>query len=71
MAIVVHGLGRHGDDATTVERSLAGQPGVLYAAVNPSTEVAYVVFDSTVCDLKALVTTIRRAGFGTGPPLER
>ena len=71
LTITVYGLGRHGNDAASVERSLARQPGVLHAAVNPSTEIAYVAYDPALCDAAALVAAIRRAGFGAGPPIER
>ncbi len=71
LTIVVCGLGRHVEDATAVERSLARQPGVLHATVNPSTEVAYVVYDPAACDAAALVAAIRRAGFCAESPVER
>jgi cation transport ATPase len=71
LTIVVHGFTRRVEDATAVERSLARQPGVLHATVNPATEVAYVAYDPAVCDAGALVAAIRRAGFRAEAPVER
>ncbi len=49
----------------TVEKSLAGVPGVIDATVNLATEAAKIRADSSV-DLGALRGAVEKAGYGVG-----
>ena len=66
----VHGLGCGGGGATTIERYLARQPGVLRAYVNPATEIAYVDYDPAATDAVRLAQAIERTGYRAGRAVE-
>jgi len=61
----VYNLGCGGGGALGLERTLRRMPGVLYAYVNPATEMAYVAYDGAEVDVSSLVGAIERAGYGT------
>lgn len=52
--------------ALIIERALAQTPGVVRVYVNPATEMAYVVFESTITDVSHLIAAIEHAGFRVG-----
>lgn len=68
VTVPIFGLGCGGAGAETVERALERTPGVVYAYVNPATEMAYVEFDTCACDTEALKEAVRRAGLRPGHP---
>lgn len=58
-----------GGGALTIEHELSRVPGVARVYVNPLTEMAYVEYDATVCDVPALTAAVERAGYrGGGRP---
>lgn len=56
----VYNLGCGGGGALGLERTLRRMPGVLYAYVNPATEMAYVAYDGAEVDVSSLVGAIER-----------
>ena len=54
--------------ALTIERALMRTPGVVHVYVNPTIEMAYVKFDSSLTTSDLLVTAIKRTGFRAGVP---
>jgi len=56
--------------ANRIEKTLSKQPGVNQASVNFATERATVSFDPAVTNTKALVETVRGAGYDAHPELE-
>ena len=71
VTLEIIGLGCGGDGALTVERALAHVPGVIRAYVNPATETAYVVYETTQLEPEALVAAVERVGFRSGVPVLR
>lgn len=70
ITLPIYNLSCGGGGSLTVERILAKSPGVVYAYVNPATEMAYVEYDSALTDREQLTAIIERAGFGN-PRRER
>jgi copper chaperone CopZ len=68
MILTILGLGCGGSGALAVERALVRTPGVIHAYANPATEMAYVEFDPSQCDVETLVRAVRRAGFRVSDP---
>ena len=52
-----------GAGRAAVERALCDTPGVLRAAVNPVTEMAYIEFDPAQCDAQVIEAVIRQTGY--------
>ena len=70
LRIPVYGLGCGGGGATSIERELARQPGVLRIYVNPATEMAYVDYDPATTDPLRLAQAIERTGYRAGRAVE-
>ena len=71
LTLPAEGLSYGGGGALTVERALAGVPGVHRVSVNPLTEMAYVEYDLTRTDVARLAAAVERAGFRAGKATER
>lgn len=69
VTIEIVGLGCGG--ALMLERSLSHVPGVGQVYVNPMTEMAYVEYDPSACDVSTLVRAVEKVGFGAGVPHPR
>ncbi|GCE03421.1 hypothetical protein KDAU_07500 [Dictyobacter aurantiacus] len=54
-----------------VERALAHLPGIIYAYVNPTIEMAYIEYDPNQVNQEQCTHTIEQAGFRAGPPCLR
>ena len=70
LRIPVYGLGCGGGGTTTIERELAGQPGVLRAYVNPATEYAYIDYDPAKTNPRRLAQAIEQTGYRVGYAVE-
>ena len=70
LRIPVYGLGCGGGGASTIERELARQPGVVRVYVNPATETAYVDYDPATTDPLRLARIIEQAGYRAGRAVE-
>lgn len=68
MTIPIEGLSCGGGGSLQVERALSRLSGVVYAYVNPATEMAYVEYDPEQVDNERLVKVAERAGFRAGVP---
>jgi cation transport ATPase len=66
ITLPIYNLGCGGGEAVGIEQALAQAPGVVYAYVNPLTEMAYVEFDPTRTTFIQLAAVIERSGYG--PP---
>lgn len=64
----IYDLSCGGGGSLLIERALAHTPGVVYAYVNPATEMAYVEYDPALSDPGRLVKVVERAGFRAGVP---
>jgi copper chaperone CopZ len=64
----IYELSCGGGGALTIERALTHTTGVIYVYVNPTTEMAYVRYDSAQVDPDGLVAAIKRTGFDAGTP---
>ena len=70
LRIPIYGLGCGGGGATTIERELARQPGVLRVYVNPATETAYVDYDAALTGAARLAQVIEQSGYRAGHAVE-
>lgn len=68
IALEIFNLGCAGGGTLLIERVLLRLPGVRNAYVNAATEMAYVEYDSNLCDAEHIQATIQRAGFRVGEP---
>jgi copper chaperone CopZ len=66
VVVPLYDLSCGGGGVLLIERVLAHTPGVLFAYVNPATEMAYVLYDPEQVNLDDLVNAIERAGFRAG-----
>ena len=71
VTLEIIGFSCGGGGALTVERALAHVPGVVRAYVNPATETAYVLYETTQVEPETLVGVVERAGFRAGVPVLR
>lgn len=60
-----------GGDSVKIERQLASLAGVAQAYVNPLTEMAYVAFDPSACNVDQLRAVIHDFGFQPGEAVPR
>lgn len=70
LRIPVYGLGCGGGGASTIERELARQPGVVSVYVNPATETAYIDYDAALIGAARLARVIERSGYRAGDAVE-
>ena len=68
ITVPIYDLSFGGGGALMIERALARTPGVVYAYVNPATEMAYVEYDPQLVDPDRLSKVVEHAGFRTGVP---
>jgi len=68
VTLSIEDLSCGGGGSLQTERALARLPGVVYAYVNPGTEMAYVQYDPERVDHEQLVKAVERAGFRVGLP---
>jgi copper chaperone CopZ len=71
VTLEIIGFGCGGGGALTVERALARIPGVIHAYVNPTTETAYVEYDTSLVDPEILAEIVEQVGFRAGVPILR
>lgn len=71
ITISIRDLACGGGGVLTVERQLARIPGVEQVYVNPFTEMAYIAFDPTRCQVNDLQDVIRNLGFRPGEARDR
>jgi Cu+-exporting ATPase len=65
ITLPIYNLSCGGGGSLTIERILAKSQGVVYAYVNPATEMAYLEYDPALTDREQLTAIIERAGFGS------
>jgi P-type Cu+ transporter len=65
----IQDFGCAGSGALIVERALVHVQGVVHAYVNPATELAYVQYDDSRCQIGELIAAIEHAGFRVGVPI--
>jgi YHS domain-containing protein/copper chaperone CopZ len=63
VTLPIFGLGCGGGGSITVERQLLRTPGVLWAYVNPATEMAYIRYHSGLVTHDDLVDVIEELGY--------
>lgn len=66
VTLVINGLDRGGGGSLTAERALARVTGVVWAYVNPATEMAYVEYDPVMVLLAHLIAAVERTGLRVG-----
>lgn len=71
ITLPIYNLSCGGGGSLTVERILVKSAGVVYAYVNPATEMAYIEYDPARTDREQLTAIIERAGFGSPRPERR
>ena len=71
VTIAIHGLTRDGDGTLAVEQSIVQTPGVVWALVNPLTEMAYVEYDPSRVRPEQLAAAVRQVGFKADAPSPR
>ncbi len=64
----IYDLSCGGGGSLLVERALARTPGVVYAYVNPATEMAYVEYNPAQAAPDRLIAVVEYAGFRAGTP---
>ncbi len=64
ITLPIYNLGCGGGGALSIERALTKAPGVIYAYVNPLTEMAYVEFDPALGNPEELAALIEELGYG-------
>ena len=62
LTLAINGLACGGGGSLTAERALARVPGVVWAYVNPATEMAYVEYDPARALPAQLVAAVERTG---------
>ena len=67
----IYGLACGGGSALTIERALQRVTGVQNAYVSPATEMAYVAYNSALCNADQLNEAVEHAGFHAGVPVLR
>jgi Cu+-exporting ATPase len=68
ITIPIEELSCGGGGSLQVERALTRVPGVMYAYVNPATEMAYIEYDPTRTNQARLIQAVERIGFQAGVP---
>lgn len=68
MTLSIDNLSCGGGGALTIERCLVRTTGVIYAYVNPATEMAYIEYDPERTDPQQLVKVVNQSGFRAGKP---
>lgn len=68
ITIPIEELSCGGGGSLQVERALIHVSGVVYAYVNPATEMAYIAYDPTRTDQARLMQAVEQAGFRAGVP---
>jgi copper chaperone CopZ len=68
ITVPIEELSCGGGGSLLVERALTRVSGVVYAYVNPATEMAYIEYDPTRTDQARLMQAVVRAGFRVGVP---
>ena len=68
VTLPILGLTCGGGGALSVERSLLRVPGVIWAYVNPATEMAYVEYDPEQTNQEALREAVEWSGYRTVLP---
>jgi len=68
ITVPIEDLSCGGGGSLQVERALTRLPGVVYAYVNPATEMAYVEYDPERVDNAQVVKAVEQAGFRAGAP---
>lgn len=68
ITLPIFGPDCQGSGSLIIEGVLLRVPGVVYAYVNPATEMAYVQYDPALCNPDELSAAIQRAGFEAGKP---
>ncbi len=74
VTLPILGLTCGGGGALSVERTLLRLPGVIWAYVNPATEMAYVEYDPEQTNQEALREAVEWSGYRTvlpGPNVRR
>jgi cation transport ATPase len=71
ITLPIYNLGCGGGGALAIERTLTKAPGVVYAYVNPLTEMAYVEFDPALVNPRQLAALIDKLGYGAPPVVSR
>ncbi len=71
MTLPIDDLSCGGGGVLIVERALTRTPGVVYAYVNPATEMAYIEYDPACSNPASLIKAIEHAGFRAGVPSVR
>ncbi len=68
ITVPIEELSCGGGGSLLVERALTRVPGVVYAYVNPATEMAYIEYDPTRTDQARLMQAVEQSGFRAGVP---
>lgn len=63
VTLPILGLGCGGGGSSTIERQLLRTPGVLWAYVNPATEMAYIEYHSGLITHDDLIDVIEELGY--------